>query len=238
MPKTKRREVVVLPRQRSPNRERAYEIYKEHNGKIENRRIAELLNIPEKTIGGWKCKDKWEEQLKGVLQTEIRSTPKQHGGQPGNKNAVGHKPSVPKGNVNAKKHGLFCKHLPPDALEIFDAIDKQSPIDMLWDSIKVQYTNIILAQAKNSDTENFLQAHSRAVTALNGLIRQYDELLRSELVTEEQRARIDKLKAETARMTESDSEEIGDDGFLEALEGKVNEVWKDWDKEAEGDIPL
>lgn len=222
-PKQRRREVVVLPRQRSPNRDKAYEIYKEHNGDIENRRIAELLGISEKSISGWKCKDKWEEQLNGVLQTKIRSTPKQHGGQLGNKNAVGNSGgAAPPRNKNAEKHGLFSKYLPPDALEIFDAVDQQSPIEMLWDSIKVQYTNILLAQRKNIDTENFLQAHSRAVTALNGMIKQYDELLRSELVTEEQRARIDKLKVDIAKAQNQGSNETEVAGMLRGIFDDIN----------------
>jgi uncharacterized protein YjcR len=44
----------------------------------------------------------------------------------------------------------------------------------------------------------FLQAQSRAMATLQSLIRQYDELLRTELATDEQRARIDKLKAEAS----------------------------------------
>ena len=56
------------------------------------------------------------------------------------------------------------------------------------------------------------------------------------MATEEQRARIAKLQAETARMTEHE-EETADDGFLEALSGKAGEVWSDEAAEA-GDIPL
>lgn len=41
----------------------------------------------------------------------------------------------------------------------------------------------------------FLQAQSRAMATLQSLIRQYDDLLNTELATEEQRARIDVLKA-------------------------------------------
>lgn len=65
-----------MPKARSPNRDKAYEIYKEHEGKIENRKIAEILGISEKTVGGWKCKDKWDQNFNGVLQTKKRSTPK------------------------------------------------------------------------------------------------------------------------------------------------------------------
>lgn len=65
-----------MSRVRSLNRDKAYEIYKESNGTITNREISNILDISEKTISGWKAKDKWNEKLNGVLQKEIRSTPK------------------------------------------------------------------------------------------------------------------------------------------------------------------
>jgi phage terminase small subunit len=64
-----------MARARDPNREKSFEIWKEHKGSITNRAIAEQLNVPEKTIGAWKSKDKWNEKLNGVLQSKIRSTP-------------------------------------------------------------------------------------------------------------------------------------------------------------------
>lgn len=42
---------------------------------------------------------------------------------------------------------------------------------------------------------SFLTAQSRAMTALQGMIRQYEELLKTDLATEEQKARIAVLKA-------------------------------------------
>ncbi|HWQ41687.1 MAG TPA: terminase small subunit [Desulfosporosinus sp.] len=65
-----------MPRQRSPERDKAFEVYKEHKGKIANREIAKQLDIPEKSISGWKVKDKWDEQINGVLQKKKQSTPK------------------------------------------------------------------------------------------------------------------------------------------------------------------
>lgn len=41
----------------------------------------------------------------------------------------------------------------------------------------------------------FLQAQSRAMTTLQGLIKQYDELLNTELATKEQKARIEVLRS-------------------------------------------
>lgn len=64
-----------MPRVRSPERDKAFEIYKTHDGNISLRDIAKELNVPEKSISGWKVKDKWDEKLNGVLRTKIRSTP-------------------------------------------------------------------------------------------------------------------------------------------------------------------
>ena len=59
-----------MPRARDPNRDKAFEIYKKHKGKIQNREISKLLNVPEKTVSGWKCKDKWNQKMNGVLQKD------------------------------------------------------------------------------------------------------------------------------------------------------------------------
>ena len=76
---------------------------------------------------------------------------------------------------------------------------------------------------------SFLSAQSRAMSSLSSMIRQYDAMLKanSEIATEEQRARIDKIKAQTVSITGDQNEEIEDDGFLEALKGQVDEVWQE-----------
>lgn len=62
-----------MGRQRSPNRDKAFEIFKEHNGKIENREIAKLLNENEKVVAVWKARDKWNDQLGNVVQQKKKS---------------------------------------------------------------------------------------------------------------------------------------------------------------------
>lgn len=57
-----------MPRQRSPNRDKAFEIYKEHDGNIELIEIAGILNVPEGTVRGWKNKDGWDRKLNGTFQ--------------------------------------------------------------------------------------------------------------------------------------------------------------------------
>lgn len=51
---------------------------------------------------------------------------------------------------------------------------------------------------------------------------------KGELDEQEQKARIEKIKAETARIKGEDPEEnMQDDGFIEALRGEVADIWQD-----------
>ncbi len=52
-----------MARERSPNRDKAYEVYRKHKGKIKNKEIAEILNEDPKTISKWKTLDEWESRL-------------------------------------------------------------------------------------------------------------------------------------------------------------------------------
>ena len=112
-----------MPRERSPNRDKAYEIYKQHGGKIANREIATLLDEDEKVIAVWKSRDKW----KVIQQSKESCTTKKKGGQPGNKNAEGNKGgSAPKQNKNAVKTGefetLFFDTLEPEELQLIGMV--------------------------------------------------------------------------------------------------------------------
>ncbi|HAU5011699.1 TPA: terminase [Clostridioides difficile] len=94
-------------RARSPNRDKALEIYLKHDGNIELTEIAKILKLPQGTIRGWKNKDKWEAKLNGTLQnnSERSKTKRNKGGQPNNTNAKGH--GAPLRNKNNFKHGIF-----------------------------------------------------------------------------------------------------------------------------------
>lgn len=48
-----------MARERDPARDKAYEMWKESNGKITNREIANILGVDEKKIATWKTRDKW-----------------------------------------------------------------------------------------------------------------------------------------------------------------------------------
>lgn len=63
-----------MARGRSPNRDKAFELYKESNGEIQNREIANILGIPEKTVSAWKSRYKWDAEINAVLQKKDCST--------------------------------------------------------------------------------------------------------------------------------------------------------------------
>lgn len=222
-----------MGRARDPNRDKAFEIYSENNGNIELIEIAERLGVSAGTVRGWKSKDKWEPKIKGTFQKKNTERSKNPRGAPkGSKNALGH--GAPKGNTNALKHGLFAKYLPQEVYEIAQELSEKQPIDILWENITLTYANLLHAQrilyvqdvddttsvliattAKGGASYEIhtswdkqgkaLAAIARAQTELRGMIKTYDELTRSSLVTEEQRLRIENLKAQLGSGNEDDT---------------------------------
>jgi Uncharacterized conserved protein len=73
---------------------------------------------------------------------------------------------------------------------------------------------------------NFLQAQSRAIKTLEGLIARYDEMLPGAIKYEEQKYRIEKLKADIAKIKGDPEEETPDDGFMDALVSRTDEAWE------------
>lgn len=232
-----------MPRQRSPSRDKAKQMWLDSGKKMPLKDIAAELGVSESQIRKWKNQDKWEHVGKVTLPNSKGNVTKRQGAPKGNKNAVGH--GAPLKNKNAEKHGFFSKWLPKETLEIMQAIECKSPIDLLWEQITLQYTAIIRAQRlmyvqdredmsreKTMESEtataweiqqawdkqaSFLTAQSRAMTTLNSMIKQYEEMLKGDLATEEQRTRIAKLKAETGRLT-GEGLEIED---LSEIEGEI-----------------
>lgn len=191
-----------MARPRSPDRDKARQLWLESGKSRLLKSIAEELQVSEEQVRKWKNQDKWDLV---TLPNENGNVTKQRGAQPGNKSAVGH--GAPKKNANAVKHGLFQKYLPKDTLDIIDSTDERAPLDLIWDSIQIQYAAIIRAQkimyVKDADDRtttkvgytdgnvmgekwevqqawdkqaNFMKAQSRAIVSLRSMIRDYLEL--------------------------------------------------------------
>lgn len=236
-----------MPRAPDPRVEEAKELFNQGMKLID---IAKQLSVSEGTVRSWKSRYKWGN---ATLQKKKCNAAKHRGGQPGNKNAVGH--GAPKKNKNAEKHGFFSKYLPEETFSIIRDIDNQDPLDILWGNIQIAYAAIVRAQQimyvrnqedlteehtgsfDNGDTYNyqqawdkqatFLKAQARAQSELRSLIKQYDELLHRnwDLASEEQRTRIEHLRAKTEQIKGSDQNPVEDKvrKLFDAIGGALDE---------------
>lgn len=237
-----------MARARSPDRDKAFEMWRDSGGTMKLKDIADALGLSDTQIRKWKNQDKWEERLNSNVTIPKSNVTKRPGAPKGNKNAVGNKGgAAPKGNSNAVTHGFFRRIFPDDeeTHAIIGEIGIKSPLDILWENIVIQYTAIARAQklmfvrdqedmtkevrkTKTMSTEDmsmdeeeweiqfawdkhatFLQAQSRAMATLQGLIKRYEEMLVTALATEEQRLRVEKLKLEIDKMQGPGSEDKG-----------------------------
>lgn len=223
----------------------AYELYLQGQKYQE---IADAVGVTLSAVKSWATRY-WKQDK---LQPKKVATKRKHkGGQPGNKNATG-----PPRNQNARKHGLFSKWLPEEVQEIVGELKSMDPLDILWENIQLQYAAILRAQKimwvqdhddktseVNFDGEKgtgylvqmawdkqagFMSAQSRAMSELRSMIKQYDEMLHKdwEAATDEQKARIAQLKAQTNKLQGTDdAEDMENDGFLEALNETSKDDW-------------
>ncbi len=74
-----------MGRQRSPNRDKAFEIYKDHKGNITNREIADILEEDEKKVAVWKQRDKWNGETNVVQHKNKCCTTKNNNNKKTNK---------------------------------------------------------------------------------------------------------------------------------------------------------
>lgn len=221
---------------RKAQRELAYEMYVQNYKyqDIADEVGVSLSTIKSWATRYWKKKkvaNKSCNQINEEVAKKV-ATPKKYkrGMHPNSRNGTG-----PPGNKNAEKHGFYSKVFPEEAYELLEETKLLDPIEILWTSIQTQFLAILRAQklmyVKNQEDAtqvvtmegdgvtayqiqhawdkhaNFLQAQARAIQTLNNSIKQYDELMRSDLATEEQKARIELLKAKVDSMTSNDMSE-------------------------------
>lgn len=211
--------------------------------------IAKELDLPEGTIRSWKNRQKWN---CNVAKRESNVAKRKRGGQPGNHNATGppgnhnaEKHGLFRKYLPPETFSII-QEMPKDSLDVlwdqiqiaYAAIIRAQQIMYVRDRDDKTTTKIGESVGDASCSEKwevqqawdkqatFLKSQARAQSELRSLIRQYDEMLHKnwELATQEQKARIDVMRAK-ANLNEE--EETADDGFLEALAGTAAEDWTD-----------
>ena len=216
-----------MARERSPNRDKAFELYKESNGEIQNREIANILGISEKTVSGWKVKDKWSSKLNGVLQINERSTPKEKKNKRTKKEPIAKevKEVIENGDLTDKQR-LFCLYY----IKTYNATRSyQKAYRCSYEVANVEgFKNLV----KPSIREEILQLKKIRMQTdfmdANDVVRKYQEIAFTdeEILDGAEVRTTDKLKAldfltKYYKLLESESETKEDklDQYLEQLQG-------------------
>jgi phage terminase small subunit len=221
-----------LARKPNENTGKAYELYKAGMKLVE---IASQLSLPPGTVRRWKSIYKWDNE-RSVKKSE-RSNKSKGGqpgnknatGPPGNKNAEKHgffSKWLPEETMQimGSIQGSNSLDLLWDNIQLqYAAIIRAQKIMHVKD--QEDLTKVLKRQKESSgDTSEswekeyelqfawdkqatFLQAQSRAMKTLEGMIKQYDELLKTDLATEEQKARIEVLKSKVPNKDTVNSQE-------------------------------
>lgn len=197
----------------------AEKAYKDYLAGMKQKAIAEKYGVSINTVKSWAKRNGWNKKA-----------------APQNKKRVQKKGAVnlggaPLKNSNATGHGLYAKYLPAETLEIFQALEEKTPMDTLWDNIRLLYSKILFAQQRlhvaasdegdrivsmdGAETTGYkailpfekevsgLSALSRAMGTLNNMIKQYEELKPEG----EAALRAAKLKAEIHNLTADENDD-------------------------------
>lgn len=222
-----------MARAPDPRIEQAKAMYLEGEKLVE---IASQLNLPEGTVRRWKCTHKWDNERsdkknersrkrKRGAQPKNQNAVGNNGGAPEqNKNAEKFgffSKYLPEETVS------IIQEMPTDPLDVlwdqiqiaYAAIIRAQQImyvrdrdDKTIEKIEHKVGNVIgerwEVQHVWDKQGKFLQAQARAQSELRSLIKQYDELLhkRWDLASDEQKARIAQIKAQTDKLKGTDNE--------------------------------
>lgn len=227
-----------MARAPDPRIEQAEELYKKGMKLVE---IASQLNLPEGTVRRWKCTHKWDSE-----RSKKKANVRKRGGQPGNTNATGGPPGNKKAEkygffskyLPEETREIFNAIDQADPLDLlwhqiqiaYAAIIRAQRIayvkdqkDKTVEKIEEKDGNIIgerweVQQAWDKQNE-FMKAQARAQGELRAMIKQYDEMMHKnwELVSDEQKARIAQMKAQTDKLT-GNNQEIED---MSEIEGDI-----------------
>ncbi|CAH2213510.1 phage terminase small subunit [Tepidibacter aestuarii] len=245
-----------MARARSPNRDKAFEIYKSHGGNIDLVERAKKLDVSPGSVRGWKNKDKWEDQLNGTLQKNNKKNTERYkrkkGSQPGNKNAKESSggPGGPVGNKKALTTGefesIFFDTLEEDEKQLINSIEieKRTLIQQEIQLITIRERRMLkrINDLKQYDFTVVKKDSDKGIGPMGeidkvGEIQRIEEALtrvqdkKSKLISELHKWEMDHEKFELEKTkVMGDSEESGDDGFLKVLKGMTAEVWADEEK--------
>lgn len=209
-----------MARKRNPKTDEAEKLFRKG---LKLKDIASSLEVPEGTVRRWKNTYKWDNE-----RSEKKANVRNRGGQKGNRNAAGGPPGNNKAEKYGffrkylpEETVSIIEEMPKDPLDVlwdqiqiaYAAIIRAQQImyvkdreDKTIERVEERDGNVYgekweVQQAWDKQS-NFLSAQARAQKTLESMINRYDDMLHKnwELATEEQRARIERIKADTERI--------------------------------------
>lgn len=219
-----------MPRQRSPKRDLAYRLWLESDGKRKLKDIAAELEVSESQVRKWKNQDNWKGNVTNKAKGNVTKRRGGQPGNKNAVGGAGGAAPLNNNNAEKfgffRKHlpeetVSIIEEMPQDPLDVlwdqiqiaYAAIIRAQQImyvqdrdDKTIERIEEKDGNVCgekweVQQAWDKHG-NFLQAQARAQKTLESMINRYDDMLHKnwELATEEQRARIERIKADTERI--------------------------------------
>lgn len=219
-----------MPRQRSPKRDLAYRLWLESDKKRKLKDIAAELEVSESQVRKWKNQDNWKGNVTNKAKGNVTKRRGGQPGNKNAVGGAGGAAPLNNNNAEKfgffskylpEETVSIIEEMPKDPLDIlwdqiqiaYAAIIRAQKImyvqdrdDKTIERIEEKDGNVCgekweVQQAWDKHG-NFLQAQARAQKTLESMINKYDDLLHKnwELATEEQRARIERIKADTERI--------------------------------------
>ncbi|MDD4096529.1 MAG: PBSX family phage terminase large subunit [Oscillospiraceae bacterium] len=239
------------------NREKAREFFEDQGLTLVE--IANILGVPPGTVRGWKCRERWNvaplqqdnvTEGKPPRANKKKADQKPNGRppfQPKNKDAekfgffARYLPEETRDIVEQMKSKSTQDILFEQIQLAYAAILRAQNVmyvksrDDMTREIQGESSSSLgdstsyLVQMAWDKQANFMAAQAKVQASLNAMIRQYEEMCRSALDDEEQRARIEQIKANTAKVTAESSIMTGSTIIPDAVwRGLMNDVYAEY----------
>lgn len=218
-----------MPRARSPNRDKAREMWLESGKTRKLSDIATALNVPENKVRKWKTLDKWDRER----STYTKGSAPHTGAPKGNRNAAGNSggPGAPPGNKRPVKHGayesIYLDALPDEERAMYESIPDA---DSLAEEIRLLRLKLsrLVGQETMTTYDMYGHEHTHKMTEQErtaGIMACIDALRK--LIKAHKQIEI--AQAKLLQMSGDESEPLDLTPLIDALRSTAAEDWREPD---------
>lgn len=216
----------MLPRARSPNRDRAKELWLESGKTRKLSDIAAELGVAENKVRKWKTLDKWD-----VERSTCGKGSAPRGGQPGNRNAVGNSSGAPPGNKRSIKHGayesIYLDALPDEERAMYERIPDADSLAEEIRLLRLKLSRLVGQETMTTyDEDGNKHTHKMTEQERTAGIMACTDALRKLIKAHKQ---IEIAQAKLLQMSGDESEPLDLTPLIDALRSTAAEDWREPD---------